>query len=327
MSQVQRTRALLGPADPARDVPVPPPRRTAHELIAMAGAASLPRPRRPAWRRLVPVAAALAVAAGGVVVVQAVDHARTPPPGAGSAGVLVPIAYQFEATPTPARDQLRALADRLVDAPYDGHTGRYTYHDIKDWGDPLMSSENGRYVLGYVSELQVWAADDGSGRQSVVQLPPQYPDKESEDYWQRHGAGGTSGPHVYPLPAQPDAVPLPADRAGLTEMLAVRYGGGAVHKGVSTVYRRYAVPRQTRAEILRILADVPGYLWRGAVTDRAGRPGLAITFDDPQHNQQNLLIFDPKTGALNADELLTLKPKRISTYGMILATDRTTGTG
>ena len=31
--------------------------------------------------------------------------------------------------------------------------------------------------------------------------------------------------------------------------------------------------------------------------------------------------------ALNADELLTLKPKRISTYGMILATDRTTGTG
>ena len=117
--------------------------------------------------------------------------------------------------------------------------------------------------------------------------------------------------------------PLPADRARLVDLLKAQSGAGAVGKEVSTVFGRYVVPRETRAEILRILADVPGFLWRGGVTDRAGRDGVAITFDDPQNDQQSLLIFDPGTGELLAHELLTLSPVRISSYQVILATDWT----
>jgi hypothetical protein len=59
------------------------------------------------------------------------------------------------------------------------------------------------------------------------------------------------------------------------------------------------------------------------VTDRAGRPGLAITFDDREHKMRFLLIFHPKTGELLALELLNLTPVWISMYLLYLGTDRT----
>ncbi|MFD0594120.1 hypothetical protein ACFQZ4_17930 [Catellatospora coxensis] len=107
-------------------------------------------------------------------------------------------------------------------------------------------------------------------------------------------------------------------------MLMTELGAaGAVGKQTSKVFGRYAVARQTRAEILRILADVPGFRWRGEVTDRAGRDGLAVTFDDREHGQQHLLIFHPRTGELLAWELLTLGPVRMNAYVLILETGRT----
>jgi hypothetical protein len=348
MSAAEHTRALLGPADPARHAPVPPPRLSARDLIARAGAASVSPPRRAPsrWRLVAVGAVVVALAAGtalavGTIQVSTVDRPRTGPPGialatsggapAGGASsgaapspVLVPIAYQYETGAPPAGDQLRALADRLVDAPYDKHTGRYTYHHMKTWGDPIMTSENGKYILGYAEERKVWIADDGTGKQQVIPLPPEYPDEASRHYWEQHMPSAKGGPQVGggALPPTPVS-PLPTDRAHLTQLLQVRYGGGAVHKAIATIYQQHAVPRQIRAEILRILADVPGYTWRGTVTDRAGRAGVAVTFDDTANDEQNLLVFDPNTGELLGDELLVLKPRRLSTSEVILATDRT----
>ncbi|WP_255511200.1 hypothetical protein [Micromonospora sp. WP24] len=76
-----------------------------------------------------------------------------------------------------------------------------------------------------------------------------------------------------------------------------------VVKQLGGLYGLYVVPRRTRAEILRVLADVPGFRWRGQVVDRAGRKGVAITFDDREHDQQSLLIFAPETGELLAYEV------------------------
>jgi hypothetical protein len=328
MSTEQHVRTLLSPADPARDAAVAAPRLTAHDLIVRAEASAPAGLRRARpTRRLVVVAGAVAVAAGAAAAVHAfgtstVDSPNiTSPPGTGT--VLAPVAYQYDTGAPAAGAQLRALADKLVDAPYEHHIGRYTYHHIRIWGDPVMSSPDGRYVLGYASEDETWQAADGTGRQTTVQRDPEYPDRESRDYYQRvMKSAGPATPNTYPLPPM-DIPPLPADRAGLRELLKVKYGAGAVPKEVTMVYDRYAVPRPIRAQILRILADVPGFVWRGTVTDRVGRTGVAITFDDREHGQQSLLIFDPHTGQLLAHELLTLKPKRISTYQVILATDRT----
>ncbi|SCG63674.1 hypothetical protein GA0070614_3687 [Micromonospora coxensis] len=234
----------------------------------------------------------------------------------------MPVAYG-----TGTRDagsQLRALASRLVDAEYDNRTGRYMYHHTKTWGDPVMTSSDGRHHVAFADETKVWQAADGSGKQVTTQLEPQYPDQESRNYWQRNlkpraAASATPAPDDMPLPPM-DLAPLPSRRAQLNELLKVRFGAGAVSKEVSTVYGRYVVPRQTRAEILRVLADVPGFRWRGQVTDRVGRKGVAVTFDDREHNQQSLLIFDPSTGDLLAHERLTLSPIRMKAYQVILDT-------
>lgn len=342
-------------------VPDPPPdhlarlRRDVLTRIAMSTVADPAAGRRVGGvsRRLVLTAGAVAVAAGAVTAIRTfrtpstVDNARIVGAGGGQPGtpaasslVLVPVAYQFDSGAAPAGAQLRALAGKLVDAPYDNRTGRYMYHHTKVWGDPLVTSPDGHY-MSLASETKVWQAADGTGKQVTTHLGAQYPDQESQDYWQRRSQGnpptaaGTGAPAAIPLPlgaagvSAPDTIalpaddlaPLPSDRAGLAELLKVSFGAGAASKEVNTVYGRYVVPRKTRAEILRILADVPGFVWRGEVTDRAGRKGVAITFDDRAHDGQSLLIFHPNTGELLAHERLTLSPVRISAYKVILGTD------
>ncbi|GAB3948011.1 CU044_5270 family protein [Micromonospora vulcania] len=278
-------------------------------------------------RRLVLAAGTLAVAAGAVAVLRPFESTGEDvpdAPGDAAGTVLVPVAYQFDSDAPAAGPRLRALADTIVDADYDNRDGRYTYHHTKAWGGSVMSSDDGRHQVAFVDETKVWRAADGTGRQANKQLEPQYPDQASRDYWQRelakHRTGtGTPAPSAFPLPIL--AVPaLPADRSGLRDLLKVVHGAGATSKQVNTVYGDYAVPRQTRAEILRVLADVPGFRWRGQVTDRVGRRGVAITFDDREHDQQNLLIFDPKTGGLLAHEMLTFAPVRLGAYQVILDT-------
>ncbi|HEX5598793.1 MAG TPA: CU044_5270 family protein [Micromonosporaceae bacterium] len=325
----ERTRALLKPMDPARRSAIAPPRLSAHDLINRAEAIAEPVAHhgqaRPT-RRLVLAAGTLAVAVGAAVIVQTFSPSSpgtsemAGPRGADPGVVLVPVAYS--SGPSDAGGQLRALASRLADTEYDNRTGRYMYHHRKSLGGALMASPDGRYHLAYVDEIKEWQAADGTGQQVMTSLEPQYPDEESRDYWEREfkpNDAATPNTHSIELPPM-DLAPLPSGRAELKEFLKVRFGAGAVSTQVNMVYGRYVVPRETRAEILRIVADVPGFLWRGQVTDRAGRKGVAVTFDDREHNQQSLLIFDPNTGELLAHELLTLSPVRVSSYHLILDT-------
>jgi len=328
MLGTHQIRTLIGAADPI-DPAAPPPRLSAVDLIARAEATEPAAPIRRAPRRLVLVAGAAAVVAAGAVTVLHPFTASTGhgpgvlgPPGGGL--VLVPIAYQIDQDPPAAGEHLRAMAAHLADAPSDKHTGRYAYHHVKTWGDPLMSDDGGRYVLGFAGEEERWQLADGSGRSRVTTLPPEFPDVQSRDHWLRQIPGWPSAvPHEQTLPPYESSPPLPTDRAGLAALLSVRYGGGAVAKQVTTVYQEHVVPTRTRALILDILADVPGFRWRGQVTDRAGRPGVAITYEDPAHGQQSLLVFDARTGVLLAHEIVSVKPRRVSTYLLLLATDRT----
>jgi hypothetical protein len=334
----QHTRTLLRAADPVGTDAMPPPRLSAADLIARAEASTERRLRhrpRPT-RRLILVAGATAVVAGAAAVLHpfttsTVDgpSVLSPPSGANVGPVLAPIAYQLDHNPPAAAAHLRALARRLADAPYENHTGRYAYHRDRTWGDgeSQTTSPDGRYVLNYATERETWQLADHSGRQRWFSLPPEFPDQASRDYWERHPANLPTGPYEGTIPPLPEAGPLPADRAGLAELLDVRYGGSAVAKQVDTIYTRYVVPKRTRAQVLNILADMPGFKWRGQATDRAGRRGVAITYDDRTHGQQSLLIFDQRTGALLALEAVWLEPQRVSVYMVILGTDRTAQAG
>nr|MDT0663359.1 CU044_5270 family protein [Micromonospora sp. DSM 115978] len=327
----RRTRELVGPADPVRHAPTAPPRLSAHDVIGLADASTKPLAGRDGGptRRLVLVAGAAVLLVGAGAVIR---EAGMPDPQqsetAGSAGnelgpVLVPISYQPDSGGLTAGSQLRELAGRLEDAPYEHRAGRYTCHVIRVWGDPMMTSPDARYSFGYSSERQSWHADDGSGRQVVTQLRPEFPDQESRDYWRRHLEPTRSAGEPYEVPVPPQAIgPLPSNRAQLAELLRVRDGARPAHKQTVMVFTRFAVPRQTRAEILLILADLPGLQWRGEVTDRAGRKGLGVTFGNDGQGEQNMLIFDPKTGELLADEMLTAAADRVVRYQLFLSTDR-----
>ncbi|MEU5779755.1 CU044_5270 family protein [Micromonospora lupini] len=326
MDGAERTRTLLGPADPARTIVVAPPPVPARDLIERAGTtdpATGHRRVRPT-RRLLLTAGTLAVAAGAVAVLRPFDQRTPDGPGESGSAVgtlLVPVAYQFDADPPAAGPQLRTLASKIKDTEYDHRTGRYMYHQKRVWGDPVMSSADGRHHVAFADESKVWQAVDGTGSQSNTQLEPQYPDQESRDYWQRRMAGPAVADTAAMIPLPPmELTPPPADPSRLRELLKVELGAGAASKEVSTLYARYVVPRATRAAILEVLADVPGFRWRGRVTDRAGRAGVAVTADEREHDQQSLLIFDPRTGELLAHELLTLAPVRISAYQLILDT-------
>ncbi|MGI5245742.1 hypothetical protein [Dactylosporangium sp. CA-139066] len=329
MFDTSSTKALLGPADPARGVPIPPPRARAVDLIALAEAtvdidvASGVRRRRI----LVPVAAGVAavglvatgVVAGGLIRrhppgdtagqatgpmptgTAAPTPTRTAAPTPRFGPVVRPVAFEFDKRPPAAGDQLRALAAQLTPSRCDTTTGRYTFIHTIGWNAVFDDTPDGKSQRIVPSERWEWRADDGSERFRSTLLPAVYPNEESYRYYQKHPVqpSGTPAAVVHDLPPNPDRaiVPLPTDPAEVAKKLAAG-GKQFLFWNVRDWFSAHAVPLATRAEVLRILANTPGVVWRGETTDRAGRTGVAISLDDKA--AQHVLIFDPSTGEMLA---------------------------
>ena len=122
-------RALLGPADPAARVPVPPPALTARQLIALAGQREAPRNGR---RLLIAagVLAAVSAAAGTVYGMRATEPTAPKPPdhadepqaegnGLTLGPIVRPLALEFAGNSPGATDKRRSLAGRIVAAPFE----------------------------------------------------------------------------------------------------------------------------------------------------------------------------------------------------------------
>jgi hypothetical protein len=306
------TRTLIGPADPA-PAAVPPARANGAELIARAESAGAARtwPRR----RLVLTAAAAVAAVGSGYTLWEVQSRRQPERGE----VLTPIAYQFRSDPPPAGPYLRALAARIVDAPYDRQLGRYAHHRIRMWGVAADVGTPGRAV-DFPLERESWVAEDGSGVAREHYLPPEFPDEESRRHWQDGTVQTAPPPGTVVLPPNSTVERLPSDRRQLAGRMQIGHGIGVVVKYTGLLFQDYVVPRGTRAAILSILAQQPGLVWRGEVTDRAGRAGVAVSGDHA--NEQAVLVFDPRTGVLLAQEYIE-QASRPRGYTLVLETDRT----
>ncbi|MGK5738304.1 CU044_5270 family protein [Micromonospora sp. URMC 103] len=344
MPTQQQVRALLGPADPARGATVPPAPAAARELILRAEREAQPEQtpiRRVASRRTVLVggaAVATAVASAGLVAAlrdrRAPEVPATPQPGEGI--VLRPVAYELTTDAEQAGPHLRALAAHLVAAPYDGAGGRYDHHRVRSWGNMVQESPEG-HVASYVEERRSWVTRDGRRWSDQQTLDIEFPDAASREYWTkqlasaggpRPGATSSPGGLVEEPPGQ-EIRRLPTDRAALARALRSDLPAGDMARVVYDTYVRYLIPRRARADILTILADKPGFVFRGRVVDRAGRRGVGVTADltpptqDPQRAQM-LLVFEPSTGELLAHEYLELAPqRRVLYYGLVLEAGRT----
>jgi hypothetical protein len=348
----QQIRDLFGRADPGRLAALAAPRMTSAQVIADAEAPTAHTHRFEAppglARRTLVLAGAATVAAGATAYV--LTRRSTGAPAAGNtpawalAGtVVVPLGLPDDTDPPPAADRLRALAASITDAPHDTGSGRYAYRHAKSWSAGALSDEG--HTLGFVEEKEDWTAADGSGRVRRKTVGAEYPDQASRQYWQARIARG-QGPtipseEIQDVPAHrqdPIAPPQPADwtqpptdPTQLAGLLRAGYGALDAAKWTMELYRSYAVPRRVRAQVLTILAGLPGFRWRGQVTDRLGRPGVAVTVrSSPPPDRtdsdeyEETLIFHERTGELLGFEMSTrIASPTLTAYVQILDANRT----
>lgn len=299
MNAIDEVRHLLGPVDPARTLPayaIPPP-------LLVPPPAHRARPRR--W--------ALAVAgAGAALVVTSVLLVNPWASDDTAAAVTPPILdMQYGGDPAPhAGRYLSRLAERLTAAPSDATSGRYVRLTTKGWYlDTAITRDTAVSAIVPI-ETQLWLAPDGSGRETVRKLPPDFPDDKTRERWDR------LAPHTLPAEPTRDLRPgewhfdwpggVPTD----PRRLAAALGSGDALEPLLDVFNanRELIPdRATRVALLRHLATLDNLAYRGEVTDRAGRPGIAVSADTPDGVRREVLVFAPDTGELLAHETMTMR--------------------
>jgi hypothetical protein len=88
-----------------------------------------------------------------------------------------------------------------------------------------------------------------------------------------------------------------------------RQGGSPLIRQIQSVWRAQTVPPGLQAAMRRFLASLPG-LRLEETTDRAGRPGLAVSADDRAGSGwsgRHILVLDSATGMVLAAEEITLR--------------------
>jgi hypothetical protein len=91
--------------------------------------------------------------------------------------------------------------------------------------------------------------------------------------------------------------------------------GGSMFFHFSDVLREARATPEQRAAAYEALARVPGIILLGEVTDRFGRPGVAVamdvTYNPPTgHHFRTILVFDPETAELLEERLEVLPSNR-----------------
>jgi hypothetical protein len=104
---------------------------------------------------------------------------------------------------------------------------------------------------------------------------------------------------------------------------------------VADMYRFHCLSAAQRAAALAVLAGTEGFQYRGVATDRAGRAGMAITFDSGDAAtgvMRSILVFDSATGSLLTHEEVmlvnppdaTIEGPAVISYTLYLSCGRTT---
>lgn len=253
------------------------------------------------WCRRAVVAGAVAVVTAGVL--GAGMMGRAPWAGPDTARAATPAALTYRPVPggADAPTMLRTLAAQVRQLPRDDGHGRYANVTVREWS--LWTRVDGRQVTSEVVPLErrSWIADDGSGRLSTTVLRPGASPRTTTEVY---GPGGLS--MMWP------AGSLSGDPRTLAEQLGRGHpaGNGPAERlvAIEDAYQAMPLGPSVRAALLRYLADTPGLLLTGQVSDRVGRPGLAVSIDSDYSGlpTRYTLIVDTTTGALiDSEETLT----------------------
>jgi len=230
-------------------------------------------------------------------------------------------AYAYAATPPmlalhptgrSASALLHTLAGRAALAPASAGTGPYDYLQIQSWS--LNSAVAGHQANStIVPELtRLWSAPDGSGRLNSV------PGTASLSHGaltvNQDGPGQDLRPGSDGVARTPrlDLTTLLTAPKVLANQLLVNSGGLSYDpdtvndpvalqllRNVLTLHQQQVLSPQVNAALLQVLAAIPGIRGQGNVTDRVGRPGVAVSLDATWGRPYRyVLVFDQTSGAL-----------------------------
>lgn len=228
------------------------------------------------------------------------DLTVLPPPTAPEGATPTAPLLHFVAytQPVSAKDLLLHLADQARQQPPARGTGPYEFIQTRRWFLSSDQTTDGT-VLGWgtaVVDREQWGAEDGSGR--IV---------DTENGVARSANIG---------PAR-----LPGDQIGSDEssaqvlrerLLHERDGRSAPQwfNAFTDTWTTRIVPPNLQAAFLSILAEQQDIAVLGAVTDRVGRHGVAVSTETHEHRL--VLVFDETTGALLDYEQIALTPTAAS---------------
>ena len=300
---------MLRAADPTLSLaaPVELDERAERDLFAITAAPAGHKFGRWArWR----LAAGLAAAVLIVAVVLGVPGGA-PAPRAYAATPPLLAVISTSSAPASVLNDLAARAQRA-------HGTASTVEQVirtQSW--TLFTRVDGKTVNSAVipveSELR-WGANR-AGTLKRVTGQPYFPNPDNEHAWLEDGRPARPGTMLTSETYAPgDFKPMwnaapPTDPRDLAEYLAIghpieRIGTAELFVAIGDLARERDLSAVQRAAVLRILAEAPDVNALGTVIDRLGRPGIAVATDSDYSGLMTryILVFDPNTGALNAEE-------------------------
>ena len=79
---------------------------------------------------------------------------------------------------------------------------------------------------------------------------------------------------------------------------------------IGSLLQQTTAPPALRAALYEVASELPGVQLLGTATDPAGRKGIGVAYDNPQHGERLELIFDPKTSALLGERWILTSSRR-----------------
>ncbi|MGW6376184.1 hypothetical protein ACWFRB_08995 [Rhodococcus sp. NPDC055112] len=200
--------------------------------------------------------------------------------------------------PVSSKDLLEHLANKAEDQPPSRGEGRYEYRKTRGWYLSSDRTTEGGVISSEIAEIdrEQWTAEDGSGRIADTEKgETRSSDVGPSDFpWSRLDSGGLS---VESLRARLLSEGSSRVAAQWFAAFTDSWSSQIVSPGLQSAF-------------LRVLADQDDIEVLGAVDDREGRPGVAISTTTA--DKRLVIVFDETTGALLDYEQIALKPAAAS---------------
>jgi hypothetical protein len=261
------------------------------------------------------MAGTLAVAvgvAGGLVVFDSLSATQQP----ALAATPALLSYEYNDSAPPAADYLLRIAAEIQPTA-EAAGGPVTYVKTRAWSLDMASAgaETVAAIVPY--EQQLWRAPDRSGLTRLTWSEPEFRDDLARREWERSGAQERVEDQTTSYkPGERATVtsePPSADLVELTEQLYSyqprENGPKSAIRAVAGLYQDWVLPSSVRVQALRFLANHHELRYRGEVSDRAGREGVAVTFDGD--NEQDVIVLDADSGAMLAYESILTKDTQL----------------